>query len=85
MTVDASQPHIPIATSGAYPARPGNLVRPLVDGVPTFQRIGAAIASARHSIWLTVTFYAPDFRFPDGSGSLFDALDRAVEIGRAHV
>lgn len=81
MTVDASQPHIPIATSGAYPARPGNLVRPLVDGVPTFQRIGAAIASARHSIWLTVTFYAPDFRFPDGSGSLFDALDRAVERG----
>jgi phosphatidylserine/phosphatidylglycerophosphate/cardiolipin synthase-like enzyme len=72
---------IPCATSGAYPARPGNLVRPLVDGIPAFQRIGEAIEAARQSVWLTVAFYASDFRFPDGRGSLFDVLDRAVEHG----
>ena len=81
MPADAAQPHVPAATSGSYPARAGNLVRPLIDGVPTFLRIGEAIAAARRSVWLTVTFYAPDFRFPDGGGSLFDALDGAVERG----
>lgn len=74
-------PHIPFAASGSYPARPGNLVRPLVDSVATFQRIGEAIENARQSIWLTVTFYASDFHFPDGRDSLFDMLDRAVERG----
>jgi cardiolipin synthase A/B len=74
-------PHIPCATSGSYPARPGNRVRPLVDGVPAFRRIGDAIGGARHSVWLTVAFFAPDFCFPEGRGSLFDVLDRAVERG----
>jgi phosphatidylserine/phosphatidylglycerophosphate/cardiolipin synthase-like enzyme len=73
--------HVSPVTSGSYPARPGNLVRPLVDGVPAFRRIAEAIAGARHSIWLTVAFYAPDFLFPDGEGSLFDVLDRAVARG----
>jgi phosphatidylserine/phosphatidylglycerophosphate/cardiolipin synthase-like enzyme len=71
--------YIPAAI-GAYPARPGNLVRPIVDGVPTFRRIAETIAVARHSVWLTVTFYAPDFRFPDGRG-LFEVLDAAVARG----
>jgi cardiolipin synthase len=74
-------PHIPFASSGSYPVRTGNLVRPLIDGIPTFQRIGEAVEQARCSIWLTVTFYADDFRFPDGRGGLFDVLDRAVERG----
>ena len=56
-------------------------MRPLVDGVPAFQRIGEAVDAARHSIWLTVAFFASGFRFPNGRGSLFDALDRAVERG----
>jgi len=73
-------PYVP-AVSGAYPARPGNLVRPLVDGVPAFQRIAEAIAIARHSIWLTVAFYATDFQFPENRGSLFDVLDSAVARG----
>ncbi|HJU17284.1 MAG TPA: phosphatidylserine/phosphatidylglycerophosphate/cardiolipin synthase family protein [Stellaceae bacterium] len=67
--------------SGSYPARPGNRVRPLIDGVPAFRRIGAAVGAARCSVWLTVTFFAPDFRFPDDRGSLFDVLDRACERG----
>lgn len=53
----------------------------MVDGVPAYCRIAEALTAARHSIWLTVTFFASDFRLPDGSGSLFDALDRAVERG----
>ena len=69
-----------LAAAGAYPIRSGNLVRPLVDGVPAFQRIEAAIEAARHSIWLTVAFCAPDFRFPSGR-SLFDVLDGATTRG----
>ena len=82
---DAAPPYhhrrVPAALSGAYPARPGNFVRPLIDGVPAFRRIAAAIAVARHSVWLTVTFYADDFRFPDNAGTLFDVLDRAAARG----
>lgn len=74
-------PHVPFVPSGSYPARPGNLVQPLVDGVPAFRCIGDAIEAARHSVWLTVTFFAFDFRFPDGRGSLFDVLDQAVARG----
>jgi phosphatidylserine/phosphatidylglycerophosphate/cardiolipin synthase-like enzyme len=54
----------------------------LVDGVPAFRRIAEAIASAQHSIWLTVAFYAHDFCFPDAAGEpLFDLLDRAAIRG----
>jgi cardiolipin synthase len=73
--------HIPCVASCSYPPRAGNAVRPLVDGVPAYRRIAEAVAAAQHSIWLTVAFFAPDFRMPDGSGSLFDVLDRAVERG----
>jgi phosphatidylserine/phosphatidylglycerophosphate/cardiolipin synthase-like enzyme len=58
--------------------RTGNTVRPLVDGLPAFRRIGEAIDRTRHSIWLTVAFYSSDFSMPDGRGSLFDVLDRAA-------
>lgn len=78
MTGDA---HIPSVASCSYPPRPGNRVRPLVDGVPAYRRIAEAVTTARHSIWLTVCFVAPDFEMPDGSGSLFDVLDRAVPRG----
>lgn len=72
--------HIPGTTSGPYPARPGNLVRALVDGDAIARRIHEAIAEARRSVWLTVAFYSDDFRFPDG-GPLFDVLDAAVARG----
>jgi cardiolipin synthase len=72
-------PHIPFPSSGSYPVRAGNAVRPLVDGVPAFQRINEAIEEARHRVWLTVAFFADDFRMP--GGSLFDVLDRAVARG----
>jgi phosphatidylserine/phosphatidylglycerophosphate/cardiolipin synthase-like enzyme len=76
-----AEAHVPPALTGSYPVRSGNLVRPLIDGVPTFQRIGEAIEAARHSVWLTVAFFAPDFAFPDGAGSLLDVLDRTVARG----
>jgi cardiolipin synthase len=80
-TVVEFQPHVPFPTSASYPARPGNLVRPLVDGEPAFRRICEAIEAARSSVWVTISFIWPDFRMPDARGSLFDVLDRAVERG----
>jgi cardiolipin synthase A/B len=72
---------IPHPLSGSYPVRHGNSVHPLIDGVPAFQRIGEAIDQARHSVWLTVAFYAPDFQMPNGRGALFDVLDRTAARG----
>jgi cardiolipin synthase A/B len=73
--------HIPFVAACAYPPRAGNAVRPLVDGVPAYRRIAEAVKAARHHVWLTVAFYAPDFQMPDGSGALFDVLDRATKRG----
>ena len=56
-------------------------MRPLVDGVAAFERIGHAIEHARHSVWLTVAFFALDFCFPGRGSGLFDVLDRAVHRG----
>jgi cardiolipin synthase A/B len=71
---------IPPASTGSYPRRDGNLVRPLIGAAATFRRIAEAVDAARHSVWLTVTFYADDFRFPDGR-ALFDLLDQAAARG----
>ncbi len=73
--------HIPFITSGAYPPRPGNRVRPLVDGEPAFRRICEAVEAATDSVWVTVAFLTADFEMPDGRGSLFDVLDRAAARG----
>ena len=81
LTPEGVFPHIPFPACGSYPVRLGNAVRPLIDGLPAFRRIGGAIEEARHSVWLTVAFYAPDFRIPGDRGSLFDVLDRAVDRG----
>ena len=72
---------IPHAAGGSYPLRAGNAVRPWVDGVPAFRRIGEAIEAARRSLWLTVAFFRPDFRMPDSRQSLFEVLDRAAARG----
>jgi phosphatidylserine/phosphatidylglycerophosphate/cardiolipin synthase-like enzyme len=72
---------IPFVTACSYPRRAGNAARPLVDGIAAYRRIAQAVAEARHSVWLAVTFISPDFQMPDGSGSLFDVLDRAVARG----
>jgi phosphatidylserine/phosphatidylglycerophosphate/cardiolipin synthase-like enzyme len=56
-------------------------VRPLIDGVPAFRRICAAIAAAQHSVFVTVAFIHPDFLMPDSQGSFFDVLDAATRRG----
>jgi cardiolipin synthase len=35
--------HIPFVSSGAYPLRGGNAIRPLVDGEPAFRLICEAV------------------------------------------
>src|SRR5262249_2588412 len=78
-TIDGA--YIPGTTSGPYPARAGDRVRAFIDGPSIMHRIGEAIATARHSIWVTVAFYSGDFLLPDGQEPLFDVLDRAVARG----
>jgi cardiolipin synthase A/B len=72
---------IPFVRSGSYPKRSGNLVRPLIDGVPAFRRICEAVDGAQSSVWLTVTFMWPEFEMPDGRGCALDVLDRAAARG----
>ncbi len=72
---------IPEAQRAAYPLRPGNAVRPLVDGEPAFRRICEAVEAARSSVWVTVAFVERDVEMPDGRGSFFDVLDRAAQRG----
>ncbi len=73
--------HVPPASQASYPVRSGNRVRPLIGGEAAFRRISEAVEAAKHSVWLTVAFIAPDFELPDGRGSLFDLLDRATARG----
>lgn len=59
---------IPFVQSASYPIRPGNLVRPLIDGELAFRRICETIEAAQKSVWATVTFMWADFEMPDGRG-----------------
>jgi phosphatidylserine/phosphatidylglycerophosphate/cardiolipin synthase-like enzyme len=79
--MSAPQPHIPFPAASSYPARPGNLVRPLIDGTPAFRRICEAVEAARRSVWVAVTFIREGFEMPDGRGTFFDLLDRAAARG----
>src|SRR6185295_11428117 len=72
---------IPFVRTSSYPVRAGNVVRPLIDGVPAFRRICEAIDAAEHSVWLTVTFMWSTFEMPDSRGSALDVLDRAASRG----
>jgi phosphatidylserine/phosphatidylglycerophosphate/cardiolipin synthase-like enzyme len=79
VTPDAA--HVPTASSGAYPLRPGNRVRPLVDGEPALGRIADAVEAARRSVWVTVAFIERTAELPGGRGTVFDLLDRAAARG----
>ena len=73
--------YIAPAASGSFPLRAGNVVRPLVDGVPAFRRICEAVEAARRRVWVTIAFLDRTVELPDGRGTLFDVLDRAVARG----
>lgn len=72
---------VPFVTTGTYPTRHGNRVRPWIDGEPAFRRICEAIEAAQHRVWATVTFMWPSFQMPDGRGTALDVLDRATRRG----
>jgi cardiolipin synthase A/B len=72
---------IPSVQTASYPPRPGNALRPLVDGEPAFRRVCEAIEAARESVWATVAFMWADFQMPDGRGSALDVLNRAAARG----
>ena len=75
-----NEPYIPFLSTGSYPVRAGNRVRPLVDGEALFRRVCEAIETARHSVWLTAAFFA-EVQMPDGHGTALDVLDRAAARG----
>lgn len=75
------EPYIPFVENASYPFRSGNAIRPLVDSAPAFRRICEAVEAAQVSVWLSVTFWAPDYQMPDGRGTLLDVLDRAAARG----
>ncbi len=72
---------IPFVRTSSYPVRAGNVVRPLIDGVPAFRRICEGIDAAEHNVWLTASFMWSAFEMPDGRGSALDVLDRAASRG----
>jgi len=73
--------HIPSAAGGAFPPRDGNLVEPLVDGGVAFDRIAAAVESAKSSVWVCVAFLEVGARFPGGRGTFLDLMDGAARRG----
>ena len=72
---------IPAASASSYPLRGGNALRPLIDGVPAFRAILAAVEAAMGSVWLTVAFLDEELAFPDAHGSFFEVLERAAARG----
>jgi len=72
---------IPWVHDSPFPARTGNVVRPLIDGLAAFRRICQVVERARHSVFVTVAFIHPTFEMPDDRGSLFDVLERAARRG----
>jgi cardiolipin synthase len=73
--------HIPFVTTGPYPVRAGNRVRPLIDGEPAFRRVCDAIDLAQERVWVAVTFLWASFQMPDGRGSFFEVLTRVRQRG----
>ncbi len=72
---------VPSAAAGSYPARAGNLLRPLIDGEPAFRRICEAIDAAHRSVWVTVAFLWESFEMPDGRGPALAVLGSAAARG----
>jgi cardiolipin synthase A/B len=68
-------------TTGTYPTRVGNTVELLIDGELAFRRVCEAIETARHSVFVTVTFMWSTFRMPDGRGTTLEVLNRAAKRG----
>ena len=79
--VTIAEAHVPAVAGASYPLRPGNFVRPLVDGEPAFRRIAEAVSAARRSVWVTIAYVDREAQLPDGHGTVFDLLERAAARG----
>jgi cardiolipin synthase len=65
----------------SYPARGGNRVGVLIDGLEAFAAIAARIRGASRSIWITVSFVDLDFRLPGAEVPFLEELDAAASRG----
>jgi cardiolipin synthase len=65
----------------SYPARTGNRVGVLIDGLETFTTIADRIRRASRTIWITVSFVDLDFCLPGGEVPFLDELDAAASRG----
>lgn len=81
MPINNSFLTVPPPSRASYPIRPGNTMRPLIDGEPAFRRVCEAIEQAEHSIWATITFMWASCQMPDGRGTPLDVLNRAAARG----
>ncbi|NOX52269.1 MAG: phosphatidylserine/phosphatidylglycerophosphate/cardiolipin synthase family protein [Gammaproteobacteria bacterium] len=72
---------VPFVTSGSYPTRSGNQIRPLIDGIPAFRRICGAIETAQQCVWATITFMWPSVEMPDNYGTPLEVFERAAQRG----
>jgi len=68
-------------TTGSYPTRQGNQLDLLLDGEGALDRVCAAIETATHRVWATITFMWPTFAFPGGRGAPLDFLNRPQNGG----
>lgn len=71
----------PAPVYGSYPLRDGNSVCPLIDGAPAFRRIREAVEAATTSIYATITFMWPSFRWPDDGALPLDIIEAAASRG----
>ena len=75
------KPMTQFVSTGSYPTRQGNQVLPLVDGIPAFRRICAAIEAAQQNVWATITFMWPSIQMPDERGTALSVFERAARRG----
>jgi phosphatidylserine/phosphatidylglycerophosphate/cardiolipin synthase-like enzyme len=79
--MSATDEDAPAGAGEGFPLRAGNVVRPLVDGVPAFGRIAEAALAARRRLWVTIAFLDRTVALGDGVGTFFDLLDRVASRG----
>jgi phosphatidylserine/phosphatidylglycerophosphate/cardiolipin synthase-like enzyme len=68
-------------TRASYPPREGNQVRVLIDGDEAFRRISDAVANARRSVWITVSFTQIDVVLPGCGEPFLDLVSRVALAG----
>ena len=68
------------ALDARWPARSGHALRLWAGEFAFYRHLQASMRGAERSIWITVSFLHPRFRFPDGA-SFWDEVDAAAARG----